>query len=529
MLTLRKIHSWLSYRRPERLGSQAISSGADGTAPDITPDRVRHRLLAAFLTGTLLLLFLLPVIQPADLALPVPNDWLRHLNLYYMRSAGSIYALLLTIAVAILGIAQILRPKQIELPRRIWLAGWFSVAGTALFTAFIDFSELLDIGSIVLGMTLPAAWLAVIAPVTTLLLAPGAYILCVSQRGHPARAILMALALMLAMGSIVRDILTPFYLGGSWHHDYLANYLEESWELLAVAIVAVILLEMLTAKHNSSARVANYEGLRIGRRWIWAVSTMTGGSLLVLAIYATNLDVERLDMVFEGKVFGSGLPHFYTGPISLVEQEFQVDQDNLSRIKVWSYVDGGTEGEAAEIVARLTPVGSDHPIRESRARVRGARFSNTSVDFAFAPIPESGGKLYTLAIGVLSNSRPWVFLGLTDGDPNLEGAAVVNGEPQQHGSALAMTTYWTGRAFLTHMGGADADPRRIVFAVDLAVTTFLWVFAILVTERGLSACHRNSWLRFLGHTLWKSLIVTSGIATIGMLMLPMLLAGRPHV
>ena len=62
------------------------------------------------------------------------------------------------------------------------------------------------------------------------------------------------------------------------------------------------------------------------------------------------------------------------------------NQDNLRRIDVWAFAGGGAAGEAAEIFARLTPAGSDRPIRESRAEVHGARFSNATVAFNFEPI-----------------------------------------------------------------------------------------------------------------------------------------------
>ncbi len=513
----------------QRAATVAISAAAKWARLVLTQERLRWRLLAAFVAAHFVALFLLPVSHPIDLALPVPNDWLSNLSLYKQRSAGSNYAGGLLIAVAILGAVQLLRPRPIYLARWLWIIGWVSVAGSAVSIAFIDLSERIDLESLILGETLPLAWRAVVASAAALLLAPGSYVFWVSQRGHPARALLTALAFMLAVGSFVRDHLTKIYVGNWWNYDYLSNFLEETWEFLAVLIVIVVFIDMSTARHRLSVGDSTLDRQAVGRRWMWIVSAMAVTPLLLLSIYATNLYVERMDMVFEGKIIGSGLPRSYTGPISLVEQGFQVDQDNISRIKVWSYVDGGAEGEAAEVFARLTPTGSNQAIRESRAEVRGSRFSNTSVDFAFEPIPESGGKVYTLTIGVLGDSRPWVFLGLADGDLNPEGAAIVSGEPEQHGSALAMTTYWTGRAFLTHMGGADSDPRRIAFAVDLAVTTFLWIFAAFATERGISGCQPRFWNGYVVDTLWRSLLVTSGIAILGMLLLPMLLAGRPHV
>ena len=131
-------------------------------------------------------------------------------------------------------------------------------------------------------------------------------------------------------------------------------------------------------------------------------------------------------------------------PISLVEQRFRATHDNLQRVDVWVDIDGAP-GAAADIFARLAPAGSDRPLRESRAEVRGARFSNDTVAFHFAPIPDSGGMLYTLTIGVLSGPTPYVFLGLTGGDVIPEGTAVVSGAPTPYADDVPMRTTWSGR------------------------------------------------------------------------------------
>ena len=96
----------------------------------------------------------------------------------------------------------------------------------------------------------------------------------------------------------------------------------------------------------------------------------------------------------------------YAGPVSLIEQQFRVNRDHLTRVEVWAFVDGDVDS-TAEIFARLTPVGSaDGPIRESRAEVQHEQWSHKTVDFHFEPILDSGGTLYTLAVGVLSGPTP---------------------------------------------------------------------------------------------------------------------------
>ena len=116
---------------------------------------------------------------------------------------------------------------------------------------------------------------------------------------------------------------------------------------------------------------------------------------LLLTTYATSI---------EGDGWGPVRPVTYTGPVSLVEQR-SARPTTTSAHRRLGLRRRRSRG-AAEIFARLTPEGSDRPVRESRAEVRGARFSNATAAFHFAPIPDSGGTLYTLAVGVLSGPRP---------------------------------------------------------------------------------------------------------------------------
>ena len=201
-------------------------------------------------------------------------------------------------------------------------------------------------------------------------------------------------------------------------------------------------------------------------------------------------------------------PWAHTGPVSLVEQRFRADHDNLTRIDVWAEIDGGA---SAEIFARLMPEGSDRPVRESRAEVRGARFSNTTVAFHFEPIPDSGGTLYTLAVGVLSGPMPYVFLGLTGDDVIREGAAVVNGAPTRYADALAMRTFWRGRFVeVLRMQG----PKRLALAGQATVLIFLVVFPIVATWRGLSGRRPRFWRRFV----WPA-VLTSALITVVILLI----------
>lgn len=436
---------------------------------------------------------------------------------------------MLFIVTAVLGIVQAFRPRPERVPRWLWPIGWVSVAGSALVVVVVDLSEYVDFGNLITGKAIELGWLSVITILVAPVLACGALVFWTSQLGHPSRVMLAGLVFILGGGAVLRDILTRHYSGTSWDRDYLTNYLEESWELLSVLIVIVLLVNTLLGKSNSSTNELRRCSQSVGGRCLWVSLAVSSMLLIVLAIYASNLYINRIDMVFEGEAVGMGAPRSFTGPVSLVEQEFSMRQDNLSQIRVWGYIDGGAVGESAEVFARLTATDSGELIRESRAMVDARRSERNPFVFEFEPIADSGGRVYTLAVGVLGGARPWVFLGLTGADANSKGAAKISGERSRFGNVLAMTTYWTGRAFLTHMGGSDSDPRRILFAVDMAMTTFLWAFATLATARGISGHQSNRWSHDLTVTIWRSVMVTTGIATVGMLLSPLLLAGRPHI
>lgn len=194
---------------------------------------------------------------------------------------------------------------------------------------------------------------------------------------------------------------------------------------MAASAVAVLFVEMLTSRPGA-ARVAPGSWRRAA-----VPVAVTAALLLASAIPLTS------HRVHEGDGWDTGAPWSYTGPLSLVEQKFRANQDNLGRIDIWAEMDG-TPG-SAEIFARLTPAGSDSPIRESRAVVHGTRFSIDTVTFKFEPIPSSSGKVYTLAIGVLSGPS-CVFLGLTGGDEIPDRAVSVNGKPTPYTKDLPMRT-----------------------------------------------------------------------------------------
>ena len=237
---------------------------------------------------------------------------------------------------------------------------------------------------------------------------------------------------------------------------------------------------------------------RLGPKRLARLLTAT----LCLALLATSGSLLVTNSHVIENTRGVVRPWAYTGPVSLIEQRFRADHDNLRRIDVWAEIDGGA---SAEIFARLTPEGSDRPVRESRAEVRGARFSNATTAFHFAPIPDSGGATYTLAVGVLSGPLPYVFLGLTSGDVFPQGAAVVSGTPTRNADDLAMRTFWRGRFVeVLRMQG----PKHLALAGQATLLIFLVVFPIVATWRGLSGPKPRFWRRFVWPTVRTSALIT---------------------
>ena len=132
----------------------------------------------------------------------------------------------------------------------------------------------------------------------------------------------------------------------------------------------------------------------------------------------------------------------------------------------------------------------------------------TTVSFDFAPIPDSSGKVYTLAVGVLSGPTPYVFLGLTGGDAIPEGTAKVSGSPTRHADDLAMRTAWSGR-FID--GLYPRDQRHWGLIGEVILNIFLWVLLVVVTWSGLSGRRPRFWQRFVWPSVLTSALVTACI------------------
>ncbi len=384
----------------------------------------------------------------------------------------------------------------------------------AAFQAYIELKGVVDIGAITArALRTAPSWTTVgIVLVAVPLVALAGWAVWSSQRGHPARLLLTGFAVTLAVGSVLQDS-----QDGGWDEARsraAADLLEEGMEIVALAIIAVVLTEtLLDARPRRLEPPPQVTRLRRRARRLDAVLIAVAG-LIVLATGAFTL-MPRQYVVEHTR--GIARPWSYTGPVWLVEQRFRATHDYLHRIDVWSYVDWAPG--SAEIFARLTPVGSDTPIRESRAEVDARRFSDATASFHFEPIPDSGGTLFTLTVGVLSGELPYVFLGLTSGDVIPDGAAVVSGESTPHGADLAIQTAWVGRYH--DVVRSLLDPQRIVLVVEAILLTFLGLFGVVAIWRGLAGSQTHFWRGSVWPPAATSALIVAGIAIVTLSILAM--------
>lgn len=362
----------------------------------------------------------------------------------------------------------------------------------------------------------------VAAPLAAPFVVASLYVLAAASRGHPTRTLLTTLALGSALVGLLLDAisgdlliyralveLAGFPAGPVWLYEVF----EESAEQMAAAALAVVLLDMLAPSNARGIPTTH-------RRAVPLVMTVV--LLAVCAVPLKGPHVLESDRYVHTWVFGVGQsapgrpsldatklvrirPQFYAGPLTLVEQPFRTDHDHLTRIDVWAYVDGGATGATSHMFARLTPGDSDRPIRESRAEVRGSRFSDAAVTFDFEPIPDSGGTRYTLAVGVLNGPQPYVHVGLTDGDLIPEGAASINGAPTRYANDLAMRTYRIGR-FVEAL--APQDPRHWWLYVEALLYVALWVLMAVIAWTGLPTARRHFWRGVALPAVGTSVLVT---------------------
>ena len=469
--------------------------------------RTRARLLAGFLAVHLALTVPLAILA-VGWDWPESGSWFRQLNLDGEGTAANLYSGILWGAFAALAGTQLFRPvPSARGPRWLWVLGWLSAA---LFAALVAFEELADLkdtlgrwgafnaflASVNLSnLPISVRWLAIVGPLGVPLAAAAAWVVFVSVRRHPALALLTVLAVALGMGAALRDGFGELYgTTAAW-----ALFIEDGSEIMAAAILVVVLIELRAGtKREASTDQPRPRG-RAGR---WA-------ALVAAALLAASIPALLADYEWEEE--GIARPLLYAGPISLLEQSFRSNLDQLTRIQVWSYV----RSTGGNILARLTPANSGSPVA-ARARVPNTWPHPVVVDLNFEPIPDSQGKWYTLTIRSEPSSN--VHLGVTRGGMNHAGEAVVNGMPEPNTYALAMGTHAIVSGGRVIQDLFTRDPRRLFVIGDVVATVFLWVFAVVATWRGLSGPKPRFWRGFVWSAARSSALSTAGIAAIAIVL-----------
>lgn len=451
-------------------------------------------------------------------------DWFRHFNLDSEGTAANLYSGILWGAVAALAAGQLFRPEAAtRTPRWLWVIGWLSAALLAALVAVEEvagvknafgkwgalypYLEALGVGD----LPVTVRWAALVAVPIAPLAAAAAWVAYVSLRRHPALAMLTVAALALGAGAIVRDGLSDRYgTKVAW-----AMFIEDASEFMASAILAVVLVERLASRGGSVAAAADHRRPWGGR---WAA--------LVVALALLAACVPALLTQYEWEETGTARPLFYAGPVTQVEQPFQAQLDQLTRVKVWASAGARERGaDAARVLARLTPWGADAPVHEARAEVRHDRSRPRPVDLEFAPIADSKGERFVLTIRSLSEPRPHLFLGLTGRGALPHGVVLVNGVA--HERHLAMSTHAITRGDGVIHDLLTRDRRRLLLIGDIATTVFLWVFAAVATWRGLTGHTPRFWRGFVWPAFRQSVIITVGLAAIAVVLIPVF-AAAPH-
>jgi hypothetical protein len=439
--------------------------------------------------------------------LPGREFWSEHLSVDDEGSAAALYAGVLWGVVAALATVQLFHPAvPTRGPRWLWVLGWLSVALFASVVAFEEIAGLKDalgraewvttlLESVRLS-DLPGQirWAAVVAPFAAPLAVAAAWVLYASLRRHPALALLTVLAVALGVSAVLHDGLAHLYgTTGPW-----LLVLDDGSEFMASAILTVVLVETIAARHSKRPADPESPGGRY-RRWA------TGGLLVALV----GVSIPALLAEWEWEEAGWARPLHYAGPISQLEQSVQTHVGQLSHLEIWSHVDGGNGAPAtAEIRPRLISR-EGGPVIWGTATVSGTRDAPDVSVITFEPIPDSAGKHYDLVI--LADVSPRVSLGLTGGGAGIDGAVV---NDVQHERKLAIGTHvrLSGAGIIGDL--LTRDPRRLFVVGEVVATLFLWIFAVTATWRGLAGRQPHFWRRCVWPPARRSALITVGLLVI---------------
>ena len=388
---------------------------------------------------------LLAAIFLLSIALSLAADsglWERRLDLESDRSIANAFSAILWLFVAALA--------GLRARRSTLRFGWLSVATLATLVAVGEFYDIKDVIPLFsFSDEHQSEWILVTAPVAIPLLILASRTLLTEAQTSTQRALLLVSVVLAVVPLIVDNIEPPYRIA------------EEGSELMTSVVLIAVLLSILGWVPLSPAFLT--------WRFVAIVTLLT-------VLPAGILDAREYRIRVAGGI--GDKPEIYHGPLSLVSQTLTVDRNHLSRIDVWAE----STGDSAELFLRLaTP--KHPPIRESRTVTNHPRWSNKTVTFDFAPIPDSAGQTYEISVGALQ-LEPYVFVGLSTDDPISESVVLVNEETDPLSNDLALRISTSGRglrwfvSMLQDRARTDVLTSIELFVVWLwGVATILWLTA----------------------------------------------------
>lgn len=391
----------------------------------------RHTTLRVLLASIFALSIALSVTSPLQL-------WDRRLYLNIDNSLGNVLSVLLWLIAVALAAALFARKRD-----RI---GWLSVAILTLAIAIVEIRDFKDeISAWLVSDAGSETWILIFAPVVLPLLIVASRTLWSGTRSATQRALLIATGLFAAITLVLDNIILPLGVA------------EEGSEIMSSVMLIAVLLSILG--------------------WVPLAPTFFTWRFMAIITLLTVLPAGILDArEYRIRVAGGieDKPEIHHGPLSLVSQTLTVDRDHLSRIDVWAE----STGESAELILRLGSPGRP-PIRESRTVTSHPRWSNRTVTFDFAPIPDSEGQTYEISVGALQ-PEPYVFVGLSTDDPIPESVVLVNHGADSSSSDLALRVYTPGRG-LRWLATMLQDRARtdVLISVEFFVV-WLWVVVAIL-------------------------------------------------
>ena len=381
---------------------------------------------------------LLAAIFLSSLALSMATDsrlWEGRLDLDSDRSIANAFSVCLWLIVVVLA--------GLLAKRRNARIGWLSVAILATVVAIGEYSDFKDrLPPLSFSEEHHSEWIVASAPVAVPLLFLASRTLLSEARTFTQRALLLV-ASVFAIAPLVLDSVEP-----------PLRIAEEGSELMAAVVLIALLMSVLGWIPLSPTFIT--------RRFLAIVVAFTAvaGGILGVQEYWIPLSATRGD-----------LPEVDHGPLSVVSQELTVDRSYLSRIDVWADV----TSDAADLFLRLALPGQP-PIRESRATTSHPRWSDQTVTFTFAPIPDSQGRTYEVTIGALE-STPYVFLGISSDNPIGQSVVQINGIPDAWSNDLALHAYARGRGLAKVTAMIQDRFHADLLVASEGVLVWLWAVA----------------------------------------------------